>query len=95
VKLPDWLWGLPYSVGAGALSIGIGVGVKCLGCEIKNSPPSSAKFKNEWNETSASPMCIYDADNANITFFTCKYTLMQCFLYTIVGLKVYTGLFFD
>jgi len=44
--------------------------IKWLGPETDHSPPSSAKVKNEWSYTSASPMCLHVKHRNNLTWFT-------------------------
>jgi hypothetical protein len=55
----------PSSVSTEVLSQGL----KCLGHEVDSSPPSSAKFKNEWSYTSAHLICLHVMDRDNFTFF--------------------------
>jgi len=38
--------------------------------EVNHSPPSNAEVKNEWDCTSASPICRHDVDREDFTF-TC------------------------
>jgi len=35
-------------------------GIKWLGCEVDHLPPSSAKVKSAWSNTSTSPICRHD-----------------------------------
>ena len=35
---------------------------------VDNSPPSSAKVKNEWSYSSAPPVCLQGIDGDNFTF---------------------------
>ena len=37
-------------------------GVKCLGCDSDQAPPSKTKVKNEWNYTSASHIYQHGVD---------------------------------
>jgi len=52
-----------YLMGSGALS----TGVKQPACELKHSPPSSGKFKNEWNYTFIPSICLHGSDGENLT----------------------------
>ena len=49
---------------------------------IVYSLPSNAEFKNEWNDTSILPVCLYGMDGVNFTFtllfkMTCVSSEMQ------------------
>jgi hypothetical protein len=43
-------------------------GLKQSGCEIDDSPPSSAKFMNEQSYISALPICVRGVDRDNVIF---------------------------
>ena len=57
------MWGLiPIHISPGAhlASYSVGaLGIKQLGHEINDLPPSSAGVKNKWWYTSASPACLH------------------------------------
>jgi hypothetical protein len=42
---------------------------KRLRLEVYLSPPSSARFKNEWSHTSASRVCFYGMDRERFAFY--------------------------
>jgi len=44
------------------------LGVKCLGHGADHSPPSSAKFRNEWSHASASAVCFLGVCRDGCTF---------------------------
>ena len=70
-----------YSMGIGVLSRGK------RGRDVKSTtPPCSAEFRNEWNYTTAPPICLHDVDRDNIFNFkrqritqliSCMYVCMQ------------------
>jgi hypothetical protein len=54
------------------------MGVKQLGHENNHSPPSSAKVKNEWSNSSALPVCLHGMDRVNLTFFLNLWLVTKC-----------------
>ena len=42
-------------------------GVKRQGLEIRHTPPSNAKVKNEWNCASVPPVCLHGVDRDQLT----------------------------
>jgi len=54
--------------------------IKKPNCEGDHSPASSAEFKNEWSDTSTSPVCLRAAYSDNFTFkFTFTTGLVKYF----------------
>lgn len=54
--------------------------VRWLYREVNHSTPVCAKVKNEWNSTSASPVCCMLL-KIKTTVFTCEEILMHCFMH--------------
>jgi hypothetical protein len=62
-------------VGGGEGGAGGGF-VKLQRCEFDHSPSSSAMVKNEWNYTSAPPLCLHGMDWDNLAFFNFAYFIV-------------------
>jgi hypothetical protein len=52
--------------GANAASHSLDSGIHPWGCEVNNSPPSSAKVKNEWSYTPPPSVCLHGMDRDRI-----------------------------
>jgi hypothetical protein len=65
-KRPDRLWG-SHSLLFNAYR-GLFLGVKRPGCEVNQSPSSSAEVKIEWNYTSTVLICLHSVDRETFTF---------------------------
>jgi hypothetical protein len=64
---PDRLWRPPGLLLNGYR--GSFLGVKRIGRGVEHGLPTGAEVKNEWNYTSAPPICIHGVDRDNFTFF--------------------------
>ena len=64
------------SSGAHAISYSVGTGfclppgIKWIVCNVNQSPPSGAEFKNEWSYTYSPPIWLHGLDRENLTLFT-------------------------
>jgi hypothetical protein len=65
-NFPERFWdppGLSFNMYCGFFLL-----VKRLGCEVNQSPTSSAEVKNEWSYTSTPPICLHGVDRENFVF---------------------------
>jgi hypothetical protein len=70
-KCPDWFCGSPSLLISGYMSPFSGV--KWVGHEADDSPPSSAKVKNEWNYTYMPPWCVQGQLYLYMSYFLAFY----------------------
>ena len=57
----------------------LSLGVKQLGHDVKHSPPSSAKVRNEWSCTLAPCICVHGVDKETLLLTINTRTVMMVF----------------